>query len=455
MAYLIGVIVSTRVLRRSLPDLHLTAAGPVGRPAAARRSRPGHGGRRRLVLGGREHRPDGQLGRALALAGRRRDRGRRLPRPVRALLHVAEVADIVRTVLARRRRGSAGHSAADQTADLTIVPRRFQPRPGRMPRLASEKQHPRADRRERGPDDQRPTRRGHSDRRWTPGPDPGRPRDAARPRSAPDGSSWRASQPRPSTPAPCWPTATASRSCWPRRRRPSPGGRSTWCCPGRCCSTCCRRTTRTRWTCSTWPGRQPSPPTPASCGCWTRSTATPTRSAATSSASTPTGQSLEVLLSHGPLSGLEAAWVVREVADALSGVHSLGLYHQRINPDTVVLTPDGHVKIVGLLIEEALRPAPGSALLGRDPAADRPPRSRSTWPIWAGCCTPAWCPAGPAARRSACRPLRDRPIGTGSARDRSGPACPPRWTTSATRSSVTRRGAAPRGCAPPTTSSTH
>ena len=74
------------------------------------------------------------------------------------------------------------------------------------------------------------------------------------------------------------------------------------------------------------------------------------------------GRSLEVLLSHGPLSGLEAAWVVREVADALSGVHGLGLYHQRINPDTVILTPDGHVKIVGLLIEAALRPAPGNAL---------------------------------------------------------------------------------------------
>ncbi len=74
------------------------------------------------------------------------------------------------------------------------------------------------------------------------------------------------------------------------------------------------------------------------------------------------GRSLEVLLSHGPLSGLEAAWVVREVADALSGVHGLGLYHQRINPDTVILTPDGHVKISGLLIEAALRPAPGNAL---------------------------------------------------------------------------------------------
>ena len=43
-----------------------------------------------------------------------------------------------------------------------------------------------------------------------------------------------------------------------------------------------------------------------------------------------TGQSLEMILSHGPLSGLEAAWITREVADALAGVHSLGLYHRRI-----------------------------------------------------------------------------------------------------------------------------
>jgi putative peptidoglycan lipid II flippase len=80
-----------------------------------------------------------------------------------------------------------------------------------------------------------------------------------------------------------------------------------------------------------------------------------------------TGQSLEVILSHGPLSGLEAAWVVREVADALAGVHSLGLYHQRINPDTVIITPNGNVKIVGLLIEAALRPAQGSVVHGADP----------------------------------------------------------------------------------------
>jgi putative peptidoglycan lipid II flippase len=79
-----------------------------------------------------------------------------------------------------------------------------------------------------------------------------------------------------------------------------------------------------------------------------------------------TGQSLELVLSQGPLSALEAAWVVREVADALAGVHSLGLFHQRISPDTVIITPNGNVKIVGLLIESALRPSPGSVVHGAD-----------------------------------------------------------------------------------------
>jgi putative peptidoglycan lipid II flippase len=79
-----------------------------------------------------------------------------------------------------------------------------------------------------------------------------------------------------------------------------------------------------------------------------------------------TGQSLEVILSHGPLSSLEAAWVTREVADALAGVHSMGLYHRRISPETVIITPSGNVKIVGLLIEAALRPVANGVVHGAD-----------------------------------------------------------------------------------------
>ena len=77
-----------------------------------------------------------------------------------------------------------------------------------------------------------------------------------------------------------------------------------------------------------------------------------------------TGQSLEMILNHGPMSGLEAAWVTREVADALAGVHSLGLYHRRLSPETVIITPSGNVKIVGLMIETALRPRSSDTVPG-------------------------------------------------------------------------------------------
>ena len=141
------------------------------------------------------------------------------------------------------------------------------------------------------------------------------------------------------------------------------------------------------------------------------------------------GQSLELILSQGPLSGLEAAWVTREVADALAGVHSLRLYHERINPDTVIITPDGNVKIVGLLIEAALRPPQSASVHG----ADTP--SRSTSSTWAGCSTPAWSVAGPAGPRTGCRTHRWSAT-TGPRPDRSGPVSRPRWTTSATKFSA-------------------
>lgn len=75
------------------------------------------------------------------------------------------------------------------------------------------------------------------------------------------------------------------------------------------------------------------------------------------------GESLEKLLRQGPLSALEAAWVARELADAMASMHSEGLFHQRINPDTVVITATGNVKIVGFLIEAAMYPDAGEGTL--------------------------------------------------------------------------------------------
>ncbi|WP_114560542.1 murein biosynthesis integral membrane protein MurJ [Desertihabitans aurantiacus] len=77
------------------------------------------------------------------------------------------------------------------------------------------------------------------------------------------------------------------------------------------------------------------------------------------------GQTLEVLLSQGPLSALEAAWLVREAADALTGVHAFGLHHRHLGPDAVTVTPAGNLKITGFLLDAAISDAdPGAEPAG-------------------------------------------------------------------------------------------
>lgn len=68
------------------------------------------------------------------------------------------------------------------------------------------------------------------------------------------------------------------------------------------------------------------------------------------------GRSLELLLHDGPLSDLEAAWLVRELAAGLAGMHAQDMHHRVLNPDTVVITTSGNPKIVGFLVEHALHP---------------------------------------------------------------------------------------------------
>ncbi|MCI1748251.1 MAG: protein kinase family protein [Acidipropionibacterium sp.] len=75
------------------------------------------------------------------------------------------------------------------------------------------------------------------------------------------------------------------------------------------------------------------------------------------------GRSISELLQSGPLSALEAAWIIRELADAMAPLHSQGLFHERLNPDNVIVTSTGNVKIVGLLIQAALHPWPGDQAL--------------------------------------------------------------------------------------------
>ena len=60
------------------------------------------------------------------------------------------------------------------------------------------------------------------------------------------------------------------------------------------------------------------------------------------------GQSLDVVLSEGPMSARKATFVMREVAGAISTAHRMGLRHRRLAPDTVVLTKSSGVKVLGL-----------------------------------------------------------------------------------------------------------
>lgn len=82
------------------------------------------------------------------------------------------------------------------------------------------------------------------------------------------------------------------------------------------------------------------------------------------------GRSLSSLLEKGPLSAIEAAWIVRELADALVSMHAQGLFHEQLNPDNVIITGAGAVRLVGFGIEASLagRTEEGDAWAARESA---------------------------------------------------------------------------------------
>ncbi|MDU7360346.1 MAG: murein biosynthesis integral membrane protein MurJ [Propionibacteriaceae bacterium] len=59
------------------------------------------------------------------------------------------------------------------------------------------------------------------------------------------------------------------------------------------------------------------------------------------------GNTLRSLLQAEPLSAKESAYVGHEVADALGTMHIQGLFHERIDPDHILVMPSGDVRIVG------------------------------------------------------------------------------------------------------------
>ncbi|MFL6023828.1 MAG: protein kinase family protein [Marmoricola sp.] len=65
------------------------------------------------------------------------------------------------------------------------------------------------------------------------------------------------------------------------------------------------------------------------------------------------GSSLDVMLGQGTLPPMRAAWLAREVAEAIAAAHARDLAHGRLNPESVLVTDSGSVKIIGFVVNAA------------------------------------------------------------------------------------------------------
>ncbi|GAC1384488.1 MAG: hypothetical protein NVSMB48_19790 [Marmoricola sp.] len=67
------------------------------------------------------------------------------------------------------------------------------------------------------------------------------------------------------------------------------------------------------------------------------------------------GSTLHDLIDYGPLPFERAAWLSLEVATAIAEAHRVGVAHGRLNPESVLVTRTGEVKIIGFAVNGALR----------------------------------------------------------------------------------------------------
>ena len=66
------------------------------------------------------------------------------------------------------------------------------------------------------------------------------------------------------------------------------------------------------------------------------------------------GDSLDDMLTNGPLDAARGARIIAEAAEAISAAHAAGLAHLCLSPDSLRWTAGGGVKITGLGIDAAL-----------------------------------------------------------------------------------------------------
>ena len=67
-----------------------------------------------------------------------------------------------------------------------------------------------------------------------------------------------------------------------------------------------------------------------------------------------TGVSLDRMLTDGPLPARRGAWLVKEVAEAITNAHRHGIAHGRLLPENVMVTEAGSVKLIGFVVDAVL-----------------------------------------------------------------------------------------------------
>jgi serine/threonine protein kinase len=65
------------------------------------------------------------------------------------------------------------------------------------------------------------------------------------------------------------------------------------------------------------------------------------------------GVSLDIMLERGTLPPTRAAWLTREVAEAIAAAHAQGMHHGRLNTESVLVTDSGSVKVIGFVVNAA------------------------------------------------------------------------------------------------------
>ncbi len=129
-----------------------------------------------------------------------------------------------------------------------------------------------------------------------------------------------------------------------------------------------------------------------------------------------TGVSLDRMLAESPLDPRRAAWLVREVAEAITVAHRHGVAHGRLLPENVMVTDAGSVKLIGFVVDAVLHGRPSRLGDGQEPPSEHESDVRNLGALLFAALTGRWpgfpvsvVPDAPLSQDRVCRPRQVRP----------------------------------------------